>query len=401
MQYQFFFFLLDKNPNRNKVTTKLLISFVWLIVLSTPHLFGQGVSISIQTILDEGDEYIIDRPQDASVNDQGLIAIAEVRQAKVLIFDKNGRFIREIGRRGNGPGEMQMVYHIELIRDRLLVFDFQLQRVSSFDVHTGKVIATTTYKDLFGGWVPSNTTSFSFGNVDWVGVVVADLSVAPGKNTQMRFIAVSPELKVSESLSYSFDVGTMLKNREEYSMSFYRPVSNYNLFLDSGRLMWAPYHFDGILFYNSKSKPEFGEIRITVPPGGVQNKVFSNKSDQDSYISGRNLIASGGSSPSGPQNFVVARHSLQATPMGKSGQITYLYSEYSKEDDAYVVQYSTIDVNGAKEVGHGKAEIYFAGSKRQVFDLRKVFAVNKNGTALVQYIENGEVRLAIATFSLK
>jgi len=380
---------------------KRLISFIWLVLLSTPHLFGQGVTISIQTVLDEGDAYIIDRPQDASVNDQGLIAIAEIRQAKVLIFDKNGRFIREIGRRGNGPGEMQMVYHIELIRDRLLVFDFQLQRVSSFDVNTGKVLATTTYKDIFGGWVPSNTTSFRLGNVDWVGVVVADLSVAPGKNTQMRFIVLSSELKVSESLSYTFDVETMLKKREEYSMSFYRPVSNYNLFLDSGRLIWAPYHFDGTLFYNSKTKPEFGEIRIAVSPGGIQNKVFSSKGDQDAYISGRNLIASGGSSPSGPQNFVVARHSLHAISLGKSGQITYLYSEYSKEDDAYVVQYSTIDINGAKEVGHGKAEMYLTGSKRQVFDLRKVFAVNDNGIALVQYIENGEVRLAIATFSLK
>jgi len=54
------------------------------------------------------DEYIIEYPYQLVVDLGGRIRIVDSRQGKVLVYDRNGKFITKIGRKGAGPGEFPM-----------------------------------------------------------------------------------------------------------------------------------------------------------------------------------------------------------------------------------------------------------------------------------------------------
>lgn len=53
----------------------------------------------------------------------GEIIVATMRPAAVRVFDSTGRFLRELGRRGRGPGEFMSVDRLLRLGDTLLVFD--------------------------------------------------------------------------------------------------------------------------------------------------------------------------------------------------------------------------------------------------------------------------------------
>jgi len=69
------------------------------------------------------------------VDQDGNIYVGDLRQACVKVFDKAGAYLRTIGRRGQGPGEMEGVLYVSIIPDnrelivgdlnRLVVFDLQ------------------------------------------------------------------------------------------------------------------------------------------------------------------------------------------------------------------------------------------------------------------------------------
>jgi len=392
---------------KNQSMRRRTIISVWLrllacswVILACPHLTSaQSVTIDVQQILDEGDGYIIAQPNDASVNENGFIAISELRQAKVLIFNAKGEFLRSIGRRGNGPGEFQMVYHIELVGDHLFTLDIQLQRVSVFDLNTGKVLKTGTYKELFNGWSPSNTTSFYADGSGWIGVVTTDLSADPGANTKMKLVALNADLKVSDKYTFEFDVDQMLRGREEFAMSFFRPVSNYNFIVDTAGIVWAPYYMDGVLFRIPRTNlPTVVKSSITLSQPGLTNKVFSDSRERDSYVKGRSLITGSGSSPTGAQHFAVFRHSLQLFRL--SGSFIYLYSEYSEQSNAFEVHYKLLETSSVKEIRGGKVRFHVGTALKPGHNLRRILTTNSNGTSIVQYMDDGDFITAIAKITV-
>lgn len=97
----------------------------------------------------------------------------------------------------------------------------------------------------------------------------------------------------------------------------------------------------------------------------------------------------------------MARHSLQFGSIDNSDGTVLFYSEYNEDDDAYTVHYSLLDIDSAKEVLHGKAEIYYADYKQPVYNVRKILAINEDGISILQYLEDDEVRLAIATIRIR
>ena len=64
----------------------------------------------------------------------GRIWALEAKEQAFKIFDREGRFIRTVGRQGGGPGEFRQVAGVAQTRDRhLLVVDFMGGRISLFD----------------------------------------------------------------------------------------------------------------------------------------------------------------------------------------------------------------------------------------------------------------------------
>jgi len=48
-----------------------------------------------------------------TVNDQGDIFIYDIKNNDLKIFDRQGRYLRSFGRRGQGPGEFQIAENIQ------------------------------------------------------------------------------------------------------------------------------------------------------------------------------------------------------------------------------------------------------------------------------------------------
>lgn len=71
----------------------------------------------------------------------GRIWVFESVEQQFKVFDGSGRFIRTVGRRGGGPGEMQRATGIAQMPDgRLLVVDMAGARISAFDT-AGRYLA--------------------------------------------------------------------------------------------------------------------------------------------------------------------------------------------------------------------------------------------------------------------
>lgn len=61
----------------------------------------------------------------------GRIAVAENAASEVRIFERDGRWVRNVGRQGSGPGEFQFLRYAFRTGDTLFTFDPMLKRVTA------------------------------------------------------------------------------------------------------------------------------------------------------------------------------------------------------------------------------------------------------------------------------
>lgn len=69
------------------------------------------------------------------------VVIAERSSASIYVFDGSGRLVQRVGRRGEGPGEFQSIRWIQFVGSRLVAYDWDLDRVTTFE-SSGKVVRT-------------------------------------------------------------------------------------------------------------------------------------------------------------------------------------------------------------------------------------------------------------------
>ncbi|MEE8376776.1 MAG: 6-bladed beta-propeller, partial [Candidatus Aminicenantaceae bacterium] len=75
-------------------------------------------------------EYMFSRISSIDVDDEENVYVADSVSAHIKVFDRHGQYIRTIGRRGQGPGEMQMPYCIQITsKNELLVQDRGARRL--------------------------------------------------------------------------------------------------------------------------------------------------------------------------------------------------------------------------------------------------------------------------------
>lgn len=67
----------------------------------------------------------------------GGLVIADVASARLLIYDAPGRFVRSLGRRGDGPGEIRRMGSVVVAGDTVATFDASLRRLSFWHPESG------------------------------------------------------------------------------------------------------------------------------------------------------------------------------------------------------------------------------------------------------------------------
>jgi hypothetical protein len=109
---------------------------------------------------------MISQIRDIAVDEEGNIYILDFKEANVKVFDENGMYLRTMGKKGQGPGEIGMPFYVSITHDdEVLVEDLMNRRLTFYSLegeHT-KTISTAKQSIV-------QTQADSQGNI--VGVVM-------------------------------------------------------------------------------------------------------------------------------------------------------------------------------------------------------------------------------------
>ena len=92
-----------------------------------------------------------------AVNSKGTIAVSDDEKHCILMFDKDGNFVRKFGCYGEGPGQLDNPAGMTLLNDdELLVVDDDNGRIQQFNVQTGNFVKSFGKKGIEDGefWSP-------------------------------------------------------------------------------------------------------------------------------------------------------------------------------------------------------------------------------------------------------
>lgn len=80
------------------------------------------------------EEYLLNRPFQMHVDNQGYIYVLDIRDCHILVYNDMGKYVRTIGRKGQGPGEFMSLSYFDFSQDgRVFVNDVMNQRITIFD----------------------------------------------------------------------------------------------------------------------------------------------------------------------------------------------------------------------------------------------------------------------------
>lgn len=139
-------------------------------ISSAPTEAGQWRLDRLHTIQPaEGEAGELMQPQDLALTEDGTLLVSESNDAHVKVFDATGRYLRRIGRNGDGPGEFRVAF-LAARGDTLLVQDPQTARASTFRISDG----------TFLGARPTTCCYWQSLGVDGAGRAILPANHSPG-----------------------------------------------------------------------------------------------------------------------------------------------------------------------------------------------------------------------------
>ena len=95
-------------------------------------------------IVDGPDEYQLYNVHDIAVDDEGRLFVPNEGSMSIRVYSREGRFLREFGHAGSGPGEFRRISMPILWRDTVFAYDPDRWQGSLFDT-TGTLLASFRY----------------------------------------------------------------------------------------------------------------------------------------------------------------------------------------------------------------------------------------------------------------
>ncbi len=129
-----------------------VVNKIMLVIFFFPIIiFSQAIiKTSYETVMEIGSDeslgadYIFQYPKFICVDEDNNIYIAEALELSIKVFNKNGKYIKSIGRRGRGPGEFLDITLMSIIDKKIIVFDNFAAKIVIFNTK-GKLLREVKY----------------------------------------------------------------------------------------------------------------------------------------------------------------------------------------------------------------------------------------------------------------
>ena len=138
------------------------IAGIWIIVLFVSGQTGSLVElyktgkigfVPVITITDAsmGGKEFFSLPNDIAVDAEGRVLVSDGQANNIKVFDAAGKFLKTIGKAGQGPGDFNYPTDIEIANGRLYVRELMNGRISIFDVEDKYLSSIPTPREG-GSW---------------------------------------------------------------------------------------------------------------------------------------------------------------------------------------------------------------------------------------------------------
>ncbi len=125
---------------RKQVIIYLLFS---LTVFLTPQLFSEQIKLSLDLEIKEPENIIFYGLGDIATDSKNNIYILDRQEKSVYLFNEEGKFLKKIGRSGQGPGEFERPCSIYIdAKDIIYILDERNRRVEIFDSDASYIKST-------------------------------------------------------------------------------------------------------------------------------------------------------------------------------------------------------------------------------------------------------------------
>ena len=147
--------LIFASPVRQKAKWKGTIEEIdGIAVVKNPKepMHGEGVFLIEEELSigeeGEGDEYFFSDVIDIAVDEEGKLYILDMHEAHIKVFDKTGKYIKTIGNKGQGPGEMSIPSSIQITpEDEIAVNDWPARKIHFFALD-GKFLHSLSQRNM-------------------------------------------------------------------------------------------------------------------------------------------------------------------------------------------------------------------------------------------------------------
>jgi len=95
------------------------------------------------------DEYMFGDAKGVAVDDSGRIFVLDSKQTLIRVFDRNGAYLKTIGKKGQGPGELQTPQHIFTTWQEEIMIEDHLPRQFVFYTLDGEFLRNVSFARAF------------------------------------------------------------------------------------------------------------------------------------------------------------------------------------------------------------------------------------------------------------
>ena len=111
-----------------------------LFIFMTSQVFSEQIKLSLDLEIKEPENIIFNRLNDIATDSRNNIYILDDKGKMIYVFSEEGRFLRKIGRPGQGPGEFERPCSIYIdSKNVIYILDEQNRRVEIFDSKTNHI----------------------------------------------------------------------------------------------------------------------------------------------------------------------------------------------------------------------------------------------------------------------